>query len=199
MSSPSGSKRIALITGASSGIGRTSAIALARTNQWKICLSGRREEELEKTAKLCREAADEAQGGQDQQEEDLTLIVAGDVSKEDNVERLFSRVKEVYGKPFAASCLSDIFRSQTFTSMPYSSMDLDLFRSRSSGYALQRKWSSPPPSSRSVCLRPLHRPVPCYRLTECRDLDTRNSYRRPFPRHLLIGHEHQRHGLCSVH
>jgi NAD(P)-dependent dehydrogenase (short-subunit alcohol dehydrogenase family) len=119
MSSPSGSKRIAVITGASSGIGRTSAIALARTNQWKICLSGRREEELEKTSKLCREARDEAQGGQGQQGDDLTLIVAGDVSKEDNVERLFSRVKEVYGKSVTAPSLPETFHLYFSALIPY--------------------------------------------------------------------------------
>jgi len=59
---------------------------------------------------MCREARDEAQGGQGQQEDDLTLVVAGDVSKEDNVDRLFSRVKEVYGKSVTTSCLLEILR-----------------------------------------------------------------------------------------
>lgn len=86
-------KRVACITGASSGIGRTSAIALAKTGQWRIVLSGRREQELEKTAQMCRDAAGSTDG-----DEDLTLIVAGDVSEESNVESLFDAIKKTYGK-----------------------------------------------------------------------------------------------------
>jgi NAD(P)-dependent dehydrogenase (short-subunit alcohol dehydrogenase family) len=86
-------KRVACITGASSGIGRTSAIALAKTGQWRIVLSGRREQELEKTAQMCRDAAGSTNG-----DEDLTLIVAGDVSEESNVESLFDAIKKTYGK-----------------------------------------------------------------------------------------------------
>jgi NAD(P)-dependent dehydrogenase (short-subunit alcohol dehydrogenase family) len=84
--------RIAVITGASSGIGRASAVALARTGQWSIVLSGRRQAELEKTAELCKEACGE------KADDKLTLIVAGDVSSEDNVKQLFERTKEVYGR-----------------------------------------------------------------------------------------------------
>ncbi|KAH8080886.1 short-chain dehydrogenase/reductase SDR [Filobasidium floriforme] len=86
-------KRIACITGASSGIGRTSAVALAKTGQWRIVLSGRREQELEKTAQMCRDAAGSTNG-----DEDLTLIVAGDVSEESNVESLFDAIKKTYGR-----------------------------------------------------------------------------------------------------
>lgn len=87
------SKRIACITGASSGIGRVSAIALAKTGQWRIVLSGRRQEELEKTAQMCQEAS-----GSDDEDDRLTLTVAGDASVESNVEALFDAVKETYGE-----------------------------------------------------------------------------------------------------
>ena len=42
-------ERFALVTGAGSGIGRASALALARTG-WHVALAGRRAEALEETA-----------------------------------------------------------------------------------------------------------------------------------------------------
>jgi NAD(P)-dependent dehydrogenase (short-subunit alcohol dehydrogenase family) len=87
------SKRIACITGASSGIGRTCAIALVKTGHWRVVLSGRRQEELEKTAQMCRDAVAETDG-----ESNLTLVVAGDVSIEGNVEALFDAIRTTYGQ-----------------------------------------------------------------------------------------------------
>src|SRR3954447_4681800 len=52
-------QRVALVTGSSSGIGRVTAISLA-ANGWNVILSGRRESELQETARLC---AERAQGG----------------------------------------------------------------------------------------------------------------------------------------
>lgn len=43
--------KVAVITGAGSGVGRAMAVALAKQN-WKICVIGRREEALVETAKL---------------------------------------------------------------------------------------------------------------------------------------------------
>lgn len=91
----SSESRIALITGASSGIGRTSSIALARKG-WRIVLSGRRKEELELSAKMCEEAAKEA--GFKYDLKDDTLVVAGDVSKEENVEELFAAIEKKFGR-----------------------------------------------------------------------------------------------------
>lgn len=71
-------------------------MALAATKQWHIVLSGRRAEELEKTAQLCREAAG-VSGGEDGEEYPLTLSVTGDVGVEDNVKGLFGKIKETYG------------------------------------------------------------------------------------------------------
>jgi NAD(P)-dependent dehydrogenase (short-subunit alcohol dehydrogenase family) len=121
-------KRVACITGASSGIGRTSAVALAKTGQWRIVLSGRREQELEKTAQMCRDAA-----GPTNDNEDLTLIVAGDVSEESNVESLFDAIRKTYGKAITAHPRID--RHQCSTPCHYR---CPLFH-RPSGYALQRQ------------------------------------------------------------
>lgn len=121
-------KRVACITGASSGIGRTSAIALAKTGQWRIVLSGRREQELEKTAQMCRDAAGSTNG-----DEDLTLIVAGDVSEESNVESLFDAIKKTYGKYITA--IDHINRDECSSSCPCHRP----FFHRPGGHALQRQ------------------------------------------------------------
>ncbi len=77
--------RIALVTGAGSGIGRASALALQSAG-YSVALAGRRLAELEKTAQM-------AQGG-----EGRMLPVAADVSKPDSVADLFSRVKREFGR-----------------------------------------------------------------------------------------------------
>lgn len=75
-------ERVAIVTGASSGIGRASAIALS-ADGWKVVLSGRREAELRKTADMCRWEQ---------------LIVPGDLSKEEDVKVLFERTIETFGR-----------------------------------------------------------------------------------------------------
>ena len=66
---------IKFLTGAGSGIGRATALALAKDG-YRVVLTGRRREPLE-------EAAAEAKGAK-------TLIVTGDVSKSADVARMFS-------------------------------------------------------------------------------------------------------------
>jgi NAD(P)-dependent dehydrogenase (short-subunit alcohol dehydrogenase family) len=73
-------KRIAIVTGAGSGIGRASALALQAAG-YAVVLAGRRAAELEKTA---------AQAGGN------TLVVPTDVSDPNSVNALFARTKEVY-------------------------------------------------------------------------------------------------------
>ena len=75
--------KIAVVTGAGTGIGRSSAIALARAGYTTV-LAGRRKEPLEETA-----AGAPANS---------TLVVSADVSKKDDVERLFKTVKERFGR-----------------------------------------------------------------------------------------------------
>ena len=105
--------KVAIITGASSGIGRATSIALCAAG-WKTVLSARREVELNETARLCEVAARQAgihivaqtpDTGKDTEnsvleksQDRLTLVVAGDVSGEEDVRRLFETTVAVYGE-----------------------------------------------------------------------------------------------------
>ena len=71
--------KIALVTGAGSGIGRAVSLAL-EASAFFVVLAGRRAEELEKTAAL-------AQGN--------TLVVPTDVTKPESVKTLFSRLDRI--------------------------------------------------------------------------------------------------------
>ena len=77
--------RIALVTGAGSGIGRASALALQAAG-YSVALAGRRVAELEKTAGM-------ADGGGGRM-----LPVRTDVSKPESVNALFAKVKEEFGR-----------------------------------------------------------------------------------------------------
>ncbi|KAM0756255.1 short-chain dehydrogenase/reductase SDR [Meredithblackwellia eburnea MCA 4105] len=76
--------KVAIITGASSGIGRTSAIALSKAG-WAVVLSGRRQAELEETAAACVGGAG-------------ALPVVGDITKEEDVVTLFAEASKKFGK-----------------------------------------------------------------------------------------------------
>jgi NAD(P)-dependent dehydrogenase (short-subunit alcohol dehydrogenase family) len=78
MSDPS---RIALVTGAGSGIGRATAMALVNAG-WKVVLAGRRKEPLEETA---------ACGGE-------CLVVPTDVTQPASVDALFSAIRRRFGR-----------------------------------------------------------------------------------------------------
>jgi len=77
--------RIAVITGAGSGVGRASALGLLR-HGWTVVLNGRRMERLEEAQAM---AGDDAA---------RTLAVAADVSTADGVASLFAQVRETYGR-----------------------------------------------------------------------------------------------------
>ncbi|MDB5498779.1 MAG: short-chain dehydrogenase/reductase, partial [Phenylobacterium sp.] len=55
----SATTKVAIVTGAGSGIGRAVSLALLRTG-WSVALAGRRAEPLAETAELAGEAADRA-------------------------------------------------------------------------------------------------------------------------------------------
>ncbi len=73
--------RIAIVTGAGSGIGRAVAIALNKEG-WTVVLAGRREKELIVTANAC--------------DVKRTLVVPTDISIPESVKSLFTQTKEKF-------------------------------------------------------------------------------------------------------
>lgn len=74
--------KIALVTGAGSGIGRSTAVALSKDG-WSVVLSGRRVDALEETAALCP--------GE-------TLATPGDIASPEAVDAMFDAVKDKFGR-----------------------------------------------------------------------------------------------------
>lgn len=74
--------KVAVVTGAGSGIGRAAAICLAKAG-FSVCLAGRRREPLEETASM---AAGE------------TLVIPADVTEPSSVAALFEAVIERFGR-----------------------------------------------------------------------------------------------------
>ena len=81
------SLKVAVVTGAGSGIGRQAALALAREG-YAIALAGRNAGRLEKAAEELPAPAGGARH----------LAVAADVTNADSVKALFARVREVFGR-----------------------------------------------------------------------------------------------------
>jgi NAD(P)-dependent dehydrogenase (short-subunit alcohol dehydrogenase family) len=77
--------KIAVVTGAGSGIGRASALALLDIG-FSVVLAGRRREMLEETAALAQAPPPH------------TLVVPTDVTDPKSVDALFARVKSTYGR-----------------------------------------------------------------------------------------------------
>jgi len=77
--------KVALVTGAGSGIGRAVALAFLE-NGYRVVLTGRREEALAATAKLAGANAANA------------LVVSADVGDPASVNTLFARTKETFGR-----------------------------------------------------------------------------------------------------
>ncbi len=78
-------ERIALVTGAGSGIGRQVAIALCEAG-YATVLAGRRQEPLEETAKMAGESGSR------------TLVVPTDVSDPSSVCALFAKTRDAFGR-----------------------------------------------------------------------------------------------------
>ncbi|KAF7354805.1 hypothetical protein MSAN_01394800 [Mycena sanguinolenta] len=76
--------KTAIVTGASSGIGRESAIALCKAG-WNVVLAARREDALNETAALCGSA-------------EKCLVVVGSVADEAFVKTLFSKTVARFGR-----------------------------------------------------------------------------------------------------
>jgi NAD(P)-dependent dehydrogenase (short-subunit alcohol dehydrogenase family) len=77
--------KVALVTGAGSGIGRAVSLALQKAG-YSVVLAGRRADELNKTAE-----ASHASGGQ-------MLAVPADIGQPDAVKALFARTRETFGR-----------------------------------------------------------------------------------------------------
>jgi NAD(P)-dependent dehydrogenase (short-subunit alcohol dehydrogenase family) len=73
---------VAIITGAGSGIGRATAIELAKSHGHRVALCGRRRGPLEETARLSGDG----------------LVIEGDVSKADDVARLVEQTLAEFGR-----------------------------------------------------------------------------------------------------
>ncbi|MFJ9450833.1 MULTISPECIES: SDR family oxidoreductase [unclassified Herbaspirillum] len=78
-------KKIALVTGAGSGIGKQISLALLRDG-YAVVLAGRRQEPLEETVKAAGEFGANA------------LVVPADVSDPVSVKNLFAKTKEKFGR-----------------------------------------------------------------------------------------------------
>jgi NAD(P)-dependent dehydrogenase (short-subunit alcohol dehydrogenase family) len=77
--------KIALVTGAGSGIGRAASLGLQSAG-FSVALAGRRAAELDKTAALASPG-----GGR-------MLAVPTDISKPESVQALFARIRETFGR-----------------------------------------------------------------------------------------------------
>ncbi|XP_071790795.1 3-oxoacyl-[acyl-carrier-protein] reductase FabG-like [Asterias amurensis] len=77
--------KVAIVTGASSGIGWATSVLFAKLGA-KLSVAGRNESNLDKVAKLCKENGSE------------TLVVVGDVTKEDDNKNLIEKTVQKFGK-----------------------------------------------------------------------------------------------------
>jgi NAD(P)-dependent dehydrogenase (short-subunit alcohol dehydrogenase family) len=77
-------KRVALVTGAGTGIGKAAALALLKDG-YHVALVGRRGELLEKTAA-------------DSGARERSMVLAADITKPENVRAVFARVKDNWGR-----------------------------------------------------------------------------------------------------
>jgi NAD(P)-dependent dehydrogenase (short-subunit alcohol dehydrogenase family) len=81
-----GNGKIALVTGAGSGIGRAVSLALHAAG-YSVVLAGRRVEKLQATAAAAAKPADER-----------LLVVEADVSQPESVKALFAKIVETFGR-----------------------------------------------------------------------------------------------------
>ncbi len=88
--------RVALVTGAGTGIGQTTAVAFARYGA-SVVLAGRTRQTLDETAERCRAAAAAVPGAVDDERAD-TLVVPTDIRRPDQVDALRDAAYERFGR-----------------------------------------------------------------------------------------------------
>ena len=104
-------QKIAVVTGASSGIGRTASIALAKEGI-KVVIAARRDKEGEETLRLVKESGGEG------------IFVKTDVSNEDSVEALVEKTVKRYGRlDYAFNNAGVVEEPASFTNMTSSIFD----------------------------------------------------------------------------
>jgi NAD(P)-dependent dehydrogenase (short-subunit alcohol dehydrogenase family) len=79
-------EKVAITTGGSSGIGRATAVALAKEGV-KVVIAGRRAKEGEETVQLVNEAGSDG------------IFVKTDMANEDDVRSLVKKTVKTYGRP----------------------------------------------------------------------------------------------------
>jgi NAD(P)-dependent dehydrogenase (short-subunit alcohol dehydrogenase family) len=78
-------RKVAIVTGGSSGIGRATAVALARAEAAKVVVAARREKEGNETVQLVKKAGGDG------------IFVRTDVMNEDDVRALIEKSVKEYG------------------------------------------------------------------------------------------------------
>jgi NAD(P)-dependent dehydrogenase (short-subunit alcohol dehydrogenase family) len=78
-------RKVAIVTGGSSGIGRATAVALDKEERAKVVIAARREKEGNETVQLVKEAGGDG------------IFVRTDVTSEDDVRALVGKTVKEYG------------------------------------------------------------------------------------------------------
>ncbi|NLG77390.1 MAG: SDR family oxidoreductase, partial [Xanthomonadaceae bacterium] len=115
-------EKVAIVTGASSGIGKATAVALF-ADGWNVVFAGRRVDRLEKAI----EEANSARRARSSEDSPTprALAVQTDVTQQDSVRHLFARTRETFGR------LDLLFNNAGISGqeMPVEELPLDVWRS----------------------------------------------------------------------
>lgn len=121
--------KVALITGGTSGIGRATAIALAKKGA-KVIVSGRRENEGKETVRLIQEA-----GG-------IGMFVKCDITQEKDIAALISKTVDTYGQLDIAFNNAGVFSEGPLATMTVDDYER-IFNTNVKGVFLSMKYQIP--------------------------------------------------------